>query len=326
MTVLNVTTETWPLRSRFTISRGSKTEAEVVVAELRKGDIIGRGECVPYARYGETVASVIEQLKSQAVAIGGDMTQADLQDALPAGAARNALDCALWDLRAKLSEKRVWQLAGLSEPIPVVTAFTLSMGEPDAMFDAAKNNAHRPVLKLKLGGAEDLARVAAVRSGAPDAKIIVDANEGWTRANYEHLLPVLTEHKVSMIEQPFPAASDAVLEELDRPIPVCADESCHDTASLQSMRGKYDVANIKLDKTGGLTQALALRDAARDAGFKIMVGCMVGTSLAMAPGVLLAQGAEIVDLDGPLLLDHDRSDGLVYDNATVQPSAPELWG
>jgi L-alanine-DL-glutamate epimerase-like enolase superfamily enzyme len=282
----------------------------------------GRGECVPYARYGETVDSVCAQIR----ALDPPATRGELQALLPPGAARNALDCALWDLAAKRSGRRVWQLAGLPEPGPEITAYTISLDAPEAMRAQAAANAGRPLLKIKLGGAGDLGRLEAVRAGAPRARIIVDANEGWTAETYAALAPALVELGVEMVEQPLPAGGDEALRGMARPLPVCADESCHDRASLPGLGGKYDMVNIKLDKTGGLTEALALRDAARAEGFGIMVGCMVGSSLAMAPAVLVAQGAAVTDLDGPLLLARDRAHPLDYDVRGVHPAAPELWG
>ena len=326
MRQLDVRQESWPLREAFSISRGTRTASEVVIAEIRDGELCGRGECFPYAHYGETADAVRELAASQATAIADGMGRTELTRALPPGAARNALDCALWDLEAKQADRPVWELAGLSRPEAVVTVFTLSLDTPDKMHQAAKNNADKPMLKLKLGGPEDLERVAAVRDGAPAARIVVDANEGWTRDSYERLVPQLNALGVVMIEQPFPAAQDDVLNALERPIPVCADESCHDRGSLAAVRGKYDMVNIKLDKTGGLTEALALKQAAQAQGLRIMVGCMIATSLAMAPGILVAQGAEVVDLDGPLLLAEDRPYGLTYDNGTVWPAPSALWG
>jgi len=254
------------------------------------------------------------------------LDRAALQDALPPGAARNAVDCALWDLAAKRAGRRVWDLAGLPAPGPVTTAFTLSLDSAERMEAAARRHAHRPLLKIKLGTPDDMPRVEAVRRGAPEARIIVDANEGWTAEVYADLAPHLLRLGVALVEQPLPAGADDMLAEIARPLPVCADESCHDRASLAGLKGRYDMVNIKLDKTGGLTEALALRDAARADGFGIMVGCMVGTSLAMAPAVLVAQGAEVVDLDGPLLLAEDRNDPLRYDAAGVHPSDAALWG
>ncbi len=321
MTV-SVTAESFRLREAFTISRGSRTEAKVLTVRIVRGGVRGWGECVPYARYGETLESVAAQVET----LPQDISRAALQDALPPGAARNAVDCALWDLEAKAAGKRVWELAGLEAPGPVVTAFTLSLDTPANMQAAAARNAHRPLLKIKLGTPDDMARVEAVRAGAPDATIIVDANEGWSAEVYADLAPHLVRLGVSMVEQPLPAGNDDALIGMDRPLPVCADESCHDRASLAALRGKYDMVNIKLDKTGGLTEALALRDAARAEGYRVMVGCMVGTSLAMAPAVLVAQGAEVVDLDGPLLLAEDRDPPLAYDEAGAHPPEPALWG
>ncbi|WBF68884.1 dipeptide epimerase [Desulfovibrio subterraneus] len=310
------------LAKAFTISRGSRTEAVVVRVEITDNGMTGRGECVPYARYGETVESVTEQIRSLSMPVSREQ----LQTALPAGAARNAVDCALWDLEAKLSGKRAWQLAGLAAPQPETTAFTLSLDTPDNMREEAAANAHRPLLKIKLGGEGDIARIEAVRAGAPEARIIVDANEGWTPEIYNEMAPVLLRLGVEMVEQPLPAASDDALLGLERILPVCADESCHDRASLSKLAGKYDIINIKLDKTGGLTEALELKKAALEAGYGVMVGCMVGSSLAMAPAVLVAQHAAVVDLDGPLLLAEDRSTPIDYDAGKICPPAPELWG
>ena len=315
--------ETFPLREVFAISRGARTEQVVVTVEVSDGEHRGWGECTPYARYDETVEGVIADI--EALSTDG-LTRETLAARLPAGAARNAVDCALWDLEAKRAGRRVWELAGLSAPGPVATAYTLSLGEPEAMRAKAAEHAWRPLLKVKLGGEGDVARIEAVRAGAPEAAIVVDANEGWTVETYAELAPVLARLGVAMVEQPFPAGDDAALAEIERTLPVCADESCHDRDSLPALVGRYDMVNVKLDKTGGLTEALALRDAARAAGFQVMVGCMMGTSLAMAPAVLVAQGAEVVDLDGPLLLAADRVPGLVYDAAGAHPPEPALWG
>jgi L-alanine-DL-glutamate epimerase-like enolase superfamily enzyme len=317
-----VTRDTFPLAEVFTISRGSRTEAHVLTATVEQEGVHGRGECVPYARYGESLDSV-------AAAIAGlpeRFTRADLQALLPAGAARNAVDCALWDWEAKRAGVPAWQLAGLPPPGPEITAFTLSLAAPDAMRAAAARNAHRPLLKIKLGGEGDMARLEAVREGAPRTRIVIDANEGWTADAYAELAPALLRLGVEMVEQPLPAGADEALAEMARPLPVCADESCHTSADLPALAGRYDIVNVKLDKTGGLTEALRLRDAARAAGFGVMVGCMVGSSLAMAPAVLVAQGAAVTDLDGPLLLARDRAAPLVYDEAGVHPPTPELWG
>lgn len=319
---INVTVDTFPLAQAFTISRGSRTEARVVRVSLEKDGIIGQGECVPYARYSETPDSVVTQLEE----LTDPFDHAGLDAACAPGAARNALDCALWDLAAKTAGKRVWEMAGLARPGPEITAYTLSLDTPEAMQEQAALNAHRPLLKTKLGGEGDVARIEAVRAGAPEARIIVDANEGWTLDMYRELAPVFARLGVEMVEQPFPAGSDDALLEVDRVLPVCADESSHTSATLDALRGKYDMVNIKLDKTGGLTEALRMREAARQLDFDVMVGCMVGTSLGMAPAVLVAQGARVTDLDGPLLLKEDRPHGLFYDEKGVHPSTPELWG
>ncbi|MGF1630688.1 MAG: N-acetyl-D-Glu racemase DgcA [Kiloniellaceae bacterium] len=330
MTLLKVRSESWPIRGSFTISRGSKTTAEVVVVELsRNGDPgghIGRGEAVPYARYGESMESVLDQIESLHGALAQGLDRHGLQALLPAGAARNAVDLAFWDLESKLSGKRHWELAGLPAPQPVTTAFTLSLDTVENMAAKAADNAKRPLLKLKLAGPDDLDRVAAVRRNAPKARIIVDANEGWTAAQYSELAPRLLALGVEMIEQPLPAGDDAALAGIARPVPVCADESCHDTATLAGLEGRYDMINIKLDKTGGLTEALKLKAAAEAAGYGIMVGCMLATSLAMAPGVLLAQGVPVVDLDGPLLLAEDRDPALRIEDSLVYPPGTALWG
>ena len=319
---IDAVAETFRLAQAFTISRGTRTEARVVTVTVTRGGVQGRGECVPYTRYGETVESVLAQI----AALPADIGRADLQTALPPGAARNAVDCALWDWQAKAEGRRVWDLAGLPAPSPCVTAYTLSLDTPAAMRAAAAANAHRPLLKIKLGTPDDMPRLQAVRAGAPAARLIVDANEGWTAAVYADLAPHLIRLGVALVEQPLPAGADEALRGMSRPLPVCADESCHDRASLAALAGKYDMVNIKLDKTGGLTEALALRAAARAAGFGVMVGCMVGTSLAMAPAVLVAQGADVTDLDGPLLLSEDRAAPLRYDAAGVHPPEAALWG
>lgn len=314
--------EAFPLKEVFTISRGSRTESKVVTVSVSRDGKNGRGECVPYARYGESMDSVLKQIEG----LPPRITRADLQAALPAGAARNAVDCALWDWEAKKAGKRVWELAGLPAPEPVLTAYTLSLDTPLKMEQQAAKHAFRPLLKIKLGGEDDMARLEAVRKGAPDTRIIVDANEGWTPELYTTLAPALIRLGVEVVEQPLPAGADDMLAEIARPLPVCADESCHDRASLPALKGKYDMANIKLDKTGGLTEAIALKDAALAEGYALMIGCMVGTSLAMAPATLLAQGAQIVDLDGPLLLARDRTAPLRYDERGVYPPTAELWG
>lgn len=323
---LSVTAERWPIAGSFTISRGAKTEAEVVVATLADGEHLGRGECVPYARYGETVDGVIAAIARLAPAVANGLDRNDLAASLPAGAARNAIDCAFWDLAAKSSGTPAHVLAGLPQPNPLVTAYTISLAAPEIMADAAAAAAARPLLKVKLGGPGDPARIAAVRTAAPDSALIVDANEGWTEANLMDNLAACAEAGVRLIEQPLPARDDAALASCPHAVPICADESVHDRASLAGLRGRYDAVNIKLDKTGGLTEALAVAAAARSLGFDLMVGCMVSTSLAIAPALLVAQGARYVDLDGPLLLARDRPDGLRFDGSIVHPASPALWG
>lgn len=319
---IEVTRDMFRLAQVFTISRGSRTEAHVLTVHVSDGAHTGWGECVPYARYDETLESVTAQIEG----LTGHLTRAALYDLLPAGAARNAVDCALWDLEAKRAGQRVWELAGLAAPGPEITAYTLSLDTPEKMQAQAAQNAHRPLLKIKLGTPDDMPRLEAVRAGAPDAAIIVDANEGWSAEVYTDLAPHLVRLGVQMVEQPLPAGADDALVGMERPVPVCADESCHDSASLPGLKGKYDMINIKIDKTGGLTEAFALRDAALAQGYGIMVGCMVGSSLAMAPATLVAQGAAVVDLDGPLLLAEDRDDPLIFDDAGVHPPRAALWG
>ncbi|SHF06566.1 L-alanine-DL-glutamate epimerase [Ruegeria intermedia] len=319
---IDVSRDVFRLAQVFTISRGSRTEAKVLTVRLTDGAHQGWGECVPYARYDETLESVEAEIRG----LPDTFSRQSLMDLLPAGAARNAVDCALWDLEAKRAGKRAWELAGLPAPKPEITAYTLSLDTPDAMRAQAAKNAHRPLLKIKLGTPDDMPRLEAVRAGAPDARIIVDANEGWSAEVYADLAPHLVRLGVALVEQPLPAGDDEALIGLERPVPVCADESCHDRASLPGLKGKYDVINIKLDKTGGLTEALELRRAARAQGYGIMVGCMVGSSLAMAPATLVAQGALVTDLDGPLLLAEDRDTPLVFDEAGVHPPQAALWG
>ena len=320
--MITVQADSFRLAEVFTIARGSRTEARVLRVTVERGGVTGQGECVPYARYCESLDSVTAEIE----ALSQDITRAALQDALEPGAARNALDCALWDLEAKQAGRRVWDLAGLPEPGPAITAYTLSLDTPEKMEASAARHAHRPLLKIKLGTPDDMPRLEAVRRGAPGAKIIVDANEGWSADVYADLAPHLTRLGVALVEQPLPAGQDDMLAEIARPVPVCADESCHDRASLAGLKGKYDMVNIKLDKTGGLTEALALKQAALADGYRIMIGCMVGTSLAMAPATLLAQGADYTDLDGPLLLAEDRDPPLRFDEAGVYPPEPALWG
>ena len=312
----------FPLKKLFTISRGSRTEAEVVSVKVSKNGFTGYGECVPYKRYNETVKSVIDQITN----LNQVNNRYDLEQNLPPGAARNALDCAFWDLEAKLNNTSVADLINLSIS-PVITSFTLSLDTSEKMGQEAQLNSHLPILKIKLGGGnEDLERIKSVRKFAPQSDIIVDANEGWSLDEYNYLMPHFVEAKIKMIEQPFPSQSDGELKNINRPIPICADESCHDTSSLEKCIGKYDVINIKLDKTGGLTEALKLKKNAELRNFDIMVGCMVGSSLAMAPAIYVAQNVKWVDLDGPLLLSEDRKNPLKYSNSKIHPPLKDLWG
>ena len=342
--------EVWPLKEVFRISRGSRTDARVVVVTVSDGDHVGRGEGVPIKRYNQRTASVLAQIES--IKTVKNLDRDKLEALLPPGAARNALDCALWDLEAKISGKRVWELANFqmthcsrravgdahashSEGATITarhvdqaeTAFTISLDTPEKMAAAAKAVATRPILKLKLGGDDlDLARVEAVRKTAPNTRLLIDANESWSPEHYLKIVPTLKELRVELIEQPFPADADAVLETVDHRILVCADESCHTAADLPRLKNRYGVVNVKLDKTGGLTEALRLCERARESGLKLLVGCMVGTSLGMAPARLLASVADYVDLDGPLLLARDREHGLAYTNGTIGLPSSQLWG
>jgi L-Ala-D/L-Glu epimerase len=324
--MLGARIERWPIAGSFTISRGAKTEAVTVVAEVSRGDRTGRGECVPYPRYGETPEETLAALKSMQEPVARGLDRQALQAAMPAGAARNALDCALLDLEAKIAGRRVWNLLGRPAPRACTTAYTISLGTPEAMAAATARAAQRPLLKIKLGGDGDGARIAAVRTAAPESELIVDANEAWTSDNLAQRLAECAEAGVTLVEQPLPAGQDEALARIRRPLSVCADESVHDRSSLAGLRERYDAVNIKLDKTGGLTEALAMADAAQALGFEIMIGCMVATSLAMAPAMLLAGQARFVDLDGPLLLARDREGGLRYDGSLVYPPDAALWG
>ena len=322
---LEATIEAFPIAGLFTISRGSKTQAEVITCTITADGRSGRGECVPYRRYGETVEQVLADILAvrQAVADGAD--RVEIQSLMRPGAARNAVDCALWDLEAKLSGITVPERLGLVAE-PLTTAFTLSLGEPQAMAAAAAANAHRPLLKVKLGTVDDRSRMRAVREAAPSSRIIVDANEGWTEENLSEHLRVARETRIDLIEQPLPAGADRMLADIERLVPICADESVHGTEDLAGLRARYDAVNIKLDKSGGLTEALRMKAEANRLGFRIMVGCMVGTSLAMAPAALLAQDVDYADLDGPLLLARDREPALTYEGSTLFPPTGEVWG
>jgi len=318
--------ERWPIAGTFAISRGAKTEADVIVAELNDGKHRGRGECVPYARYGESVESVLAALDAMRAPLAGGLDRAGLQQAMPPGAARNALDCAFWDLEAKRTGRPAHELAGLARLQPLVTAYTVSLAAPEQMASAAAKAAERALLKVKLGAPGDPERIAAVRRAAPDAELIVDANEGWTPQTLTENLAACAAAGVTLIEQPLPDGQDGVLSAFRHPIAICADESVHARTTLAALVNKYDAVNIKLDKTGGLTEALATVAEARRLGLLVMVGCMVATSLAMAPAMLVGQHARVVDLDGPLLLARDRPDPLRYDGSRVYPPARALWG
>jgi L-alanine-DL-glutamate epimerase-like enolase superfamily enzyme len=318
--------ERWPIAGSFTISRGAKTQAVTVVAEVSQGGLSGRGECVPYPRYGETPEATLAALQSMQAQLSQGLDRRALQTAMPPGAARNALDCALLDLEAKTAGQRVWNLLGRAAPEPCTTAYTISLASPEAMAAATERAAYRPLLKIKLGGEGDGARIAAVRKAAPQSLLIVDANEAWTSDTLEQNLKGCADAGVTLVEQPLPAGQDELLARIRRPLPVCADESVHDSASLSGLRDRYDAVNIKLDKTGGLTEALAMADVAQALGFQIMIGCMVATSLSMAPAMLLTRQARFVDLDGPLLLARDRDGGLRYDGSLVYPPEAALWG
>jgi L-Ala-D/L-Glu epimerase len=323
---MTIESQVWPLKGVFRIARGSRTEAHVVVVTLQQDGAIGRGECVPYARYGEDQASVIAQLESVRSAVESGTNHQAAQKLLPAGAARNALDCALWDLEAKRAAKPVWQLAGMKAPKPILTAFTISLDEPEAMALAAQAAAGRPLLKVKIGGAGDLDRVKAVAEARPDARLIVDANEGMSMETLPDLLAQARSLNIDVIEQPFAVSKDSKLGQLAAPIAICADESFHTSADIEHLLQNYDAVNVKLDKTGGFTEALNSIKMARAAGLRVMVGCMVGTGLVTAPAVLLAQMADWADLDGPLLLEADRDPGLHYEGSILHPPSAALWG
>ncbi len=327
MSTLTAHPESWLLAKPFTISRGTKTAADVVVVEITDDNgVRGWAECVPYPRYDETVEGVIADIETQAASIAANPNREHLQATMAAGAARNAIDCALWDLEAKRAGKRAWDIAGSPTPEPTITAETISIGEPEAMGDAARELAHAPLLKVKLGADKVVTRMAAVRDNAPTSRLIIDPNESWDIDMLREIAPALADLGVEMIEQPLPADADDALEGYDSPVPLCADESCHTVDKLPALKAKYAMINVKLDKTGGLTEAIALTQGAHDLGFKIMVGCMVGTSLAMAPATLLAPYAEFVDLDGPLLMKQDREHGLMFKDGKVSPPDAALWG
>lgn len=327
---ISFTRQAWPIKGRFAISRESRTEAVVIVCKIIDQDsagnqVTGRGECLPYPHYGESVDGVLDQLNSVSTVLSSGLERHELQSLLPAGSARNAVDCALWDLAAKQTTTSVASQICKTAPIQLETAYTISIDTPDAMAEACQKAA-RPLLKVKVGGKNDADRITAIANAVPKSRIILDANEGWREDNITENLEAAARAGIALIEQPLPAGQDEMLLNLPHHVPICADESAHVTADLENLVGLYDVINIKLDKTGGLTEAIKMRDTAHDLGFGLMIGCMVSTSLSMAPAVLLAQGAEFVDLDGPLLLEKDCPNGLTYEGSLVYPPTPELWG
>ncbi len=323
---LTIHRQAWPLAQAFTISRGSRTEAVVVTVELEQDGHKGQGECVPYPRYGETVEGVMADIQALEARLAAGMDREALRNTMPAGAARNAVDCAMWDLEAKLSGIPAIEAAGLTPPPPVTTAYTISLGDPEAMYENAHKAHARPLLKVKLGGAGDLERIAAVREAAPDSTLIVDANEAWEAENLADYVAACSKADVKLIEQPMPAGKDDALRNADFPILICADESLHTSADLEGLRDRYTSVNIKLDKTGGLTEAIDVQKRALELGYEVMIGCMVGTSLAMAPALALTARASFVDLDAPLLLAKDREHGLIYDGSIIRGHDAALWG
>lgn len=323
---LTVTHEAWPLATPFRISRGVKTVADVVVVTVTENGMTGRGEGVPYPRYGESVATVLEEIRSLERALGEGLSREELQERIPAGAARNAIDCALWDLSARLTGQSVTEQLGYGPVPPLPSALTIGIDTPEAMHAAAVKLAQAPVIKVKLSSEDPAARIRAVRAGAPDARLIVDANEGWTFAILEAMQSVLVETNVELVEQPLPASDDRVLKGFKPARPICADESCHVASDVAQLLGRYQAVNIKLDKTGGLTGAMDLFDAARDEGMLVMCGCMVSTSLGIAPACHIARHCSFIDLDGPIWLRDDRVGGVRLEGGDLLPPAGALWG
>lgn len=326
MTMLRAHIESFPVAGRFTIARGSRTEARVIRVEIARDGMVGQGECVPYARYGETPETTLADILAQRPALAAGLDRAGLQGAMPPGAARNGIDCALWALEARLSGRDAGALAGLDWPRTMPTAYTISLDTPPAMAQAAARAANLPLLKLKLGAPGDAERLAAIRAAVPQARLVVDANEGWKPEDLPHLLAACAAAGVELVEQPLPAGADDALARIEHLVPICADESAHARAGLEALPGRYDAINLKLDKTGGLTEALEVVVAARELGLSIMVGCMLSTSLSMLPATLLAGYARWIDLDGPLLLAEDRPGGLAYRDGVLDRSAATIWG
>lgn len=326
MPEMKISREHWKKTKAFRIAREVMDGADLILVELSENGIVGRGECCPTAHYGESLESELEKLNAVSKEIEKGATRADIQSLLPAGAARNALDCAYWDLEAKASGVPAWKTAGIEEPKLIQTAYTLSLESPEEMAEVARREAYRGLLKLKLGDAGDMARVEAVRKAAPDVRIIVDANEAWDISDLRSFAPELHRLGVTLIEQPLPATADEDLRGYQSPVPLCADESCHVPDDVDRVSDRYQFVNIKLDKTGGLTAALELVRRAQAANMRLMVGCMAGTSLAMAPGLIVASYCDVVDLDAPLLQSGDRDHPLHYEGGLIHPASPELWG
>ncbi len=332
--ILKVYSENWK-EEPFAISRGFSDNFDVIVVEIEQNGFKGWGESTPTKRYNESPEQNISLIEKYRKKIESGISRFEIQSIMPKGSARNAVDCALWDLESKMAGKRIWQLeelvkhllkGDLSKPEIVTTVYSLGLDTPKKMGELAKKNSKRPILKIKLTGDGDLDRINSIRRNAPDARLIVDANEGWKVDHYHNFVPEFFKLGIEMIEQPFPAENENLLKELDHPIPICADESCHDRADLKNLKGLYEFINIKLDKTGGLTEAIKLQEAAESKGFKTMVGCMSCTSLAIAPAFLIAQRAKIVDLDAPLYLYSDRISPIKYDMSEVHHPSKDLWG
>ncbi len=323
---LSARIERFETAGAFNIARGAKTHVDVVVAEISNDNMTGRGEATAIYYLGESAQSVLASINSVAGPVSAGAGRHDLQHLLPPGAARNAVDAALWDLQAKQTGVAVWQRIGLSRPGPILTAYTLSLDEPGIMEAEARKVAGRALLKLKLSGDGDMERVAAVHRGAPGARLIVDANESWGNIDIERSAAALVPFKVELIEQPVPAGSEHLLEHVRSPIPFCADESLHGMDTLDRCLGRYQLINIKLDKCGGLTEALRLIEAARAAGLGIMTGCMLSTSLGIAPAFFIGAQSQYADLDGPLLLARDRENPMRFEGSDVHPPEPALWG
>ncbi len=318
--------EEWEMRQPFRITGSEWTHSRCLVVHIAEGGHVGRGEAQGVYYLGETADSIYEQVKLAGQDIEGGISREALQDLLPPGGARNAIDCALWDLECKRSGKTIWDLTGI-EPKPVRTVFTIGLEDtPEAMAEKAAAAKDAPLLKIKLDGVRPYEKLAAIREARPDADLVVDANQGWTPDQLREVLPQCADLDLGMIEQPLPRGGDDSLEGFDSPITLCADESCLHTGELDVAARRYGMINIKLDKTGGLTEALKLAHAARDKGCKLMVGNMMGTSLSMAPSFVIAQLCDFVDIDGPLLLRHDHPDGLRYRNGIAEVFQPAFWG